>query len=115
VASLEALLDEDPQMSGLIVYNEWALPLVIDRLAGLGHRVPQDISVIAICPDDTAERLPYPVTSVNLPVEGLARTAVQRLAGLIAAEAQPSVTMLAPQLKVRESTSPHKRPRPRNS
>nr|WP_275409577.1 LacI family DNA-binding transcriptional regulator [Planotetraspora mira] len=104
VAALEELLAEDPEMSGLIVYNEWALPLVVDRLASLGHRVPGDISVIAICPDDAVERLAHPLTTVSLPVEDLARISVQRLADLINGERPPSVTMLAPELKVREST-----------
>lgn len=108
VAALDELLEKDPATSGLIVYNEWALPLVVARLAGLrsagrSRRAQRDISVIAICPDDAAERLARPVTSVSLPVEDLARTAVQRLAGLIGGEPQPSVTMLAPTLKIRES------------
>lgn len=105
VTALNALLEESPDLSGLIVYNEWALPLVLDRLAALGLRVPHDVSVIAICPDDVVERLSHPVTSVALPVEGLARISVRRLAGVIAGEPQPSVTMLAPELKIRDSTS----------
>ncbi|RCG29922.1 LacI family transcriptional regulator [Sphaerisporangium album] len=111
VAALDALFAINPDMSGLIVYNEWALPLVVDRLAGMGRRVPQDISVVAICSDDVVERMTHPVTSLALPVEDLARTAVQRLAGLIRGEPQPPVTMLAPELKVRESTRTYRRPR----
>ncbi|MET8146291.1 LacI family DNA-binding transcriptional regulator [Sphaerisporangium sp. NPDC005288] len=111
VTALDAMFGRLPGMSALIVYNEWALPLVVDRLTGTGRRVPRDISVIAISSDDVAERMAAPVTSLVLPVENLARTAVRRLAGLIRGEPQPQVTMLAPELKIRESTRPYRRPR----
>jgi DNA-binding LacI/PurR family transcriptional regulator len=104
---VDALLSKRPKLSGLIVYNERALPLVIDRLAGLGLRVPQDVSVVAVCPDDQAERATPQITSVSLPVEELARTAVRLLAGLVKGEPQPSVTVLPPMLKIRDTTTPH--------
>ena len=105
--AVDALLSKTPQLSGLIVYNERALPLVIDRLAGLGLRVPQDVSVVAVCPDDEAERATPQITSVSLPVEELARTAVRLLGGLVRGEPQPSVTVLPPMLKIRDTTTPH--------
>ena len=79
VRAVDHLMAKVPGLSGLIVYNERALPLVIDRLNGLGLRVPQDVSVVAICPDDEAERLHLPVTCASLPVEELARAAVRLL------------------------------------
>jgi DNA-binding LacI/PurR family transcriptional regulator len=106
VQALDELLAGHPGMTSLIVYNERALPLVLDRLRGLGHRVPADISVIAVCPDDEAERCAPPVTSVSLPAEELARTAVRTLARLLDGETQPSRSLLAPSLKPRESTAP---------
>jgi DNA-binding LacI/PurR family transcriptional regulator len=118
VRAVDQLLAKVRGLSGLIVYNERALPLVIDRLNGLGLRVPQDISVIAICPDDEAERLHLPVTCASLPVEELARTAVRLLAAQVKGETAASVTILAPTLKVRDTTArapaespgPHSRP-----
>jgi LacI family transcriptional regulator len=106
VRALDGLLAKVRGLSGLIVYNERALPLVLDRLTGLGLRVPQDVSVVAVCPDDEAERLRQPVTSASLPVEELARTAVRLLAGQVNGESVPSVTILAPTLKVRDTTAP---------
>ena len=58
--AVDGLLAKVPGLTGLIVYNERALPLVLDRLAGLGLRVPHDVSVVAVCPDDEAERAPGP-------------------------------------------------------
>ena len=73
--AVDQLLAKVRDLSGLIVYNERALSLVLDRLNGLGLRVPQDASVAAICPDDEAERLRPPATCASLPGEELARTA----------------------------------------
>jgi LacI family transcriptional regulator len=103
--AIDMLLARTPELSALIVYNERALPLVIERLAGLGRRVPQDVSVVAVCPDEEAERSARHFTAVALPVEDLARTAVRLLAGLVNGAREPSVTILAPILKVRDTTS----------
>jgi DNA-binding LacI/PurR family transcriptional regulator len=113
--AVDGLLAKVHGLTGLIVYNERALPLVLDRLSGLGLRVPQDVSVVAVCPDDEAERLPIPVSAVSLPVEELARTAVRLLAGQVNGESVPSVTILAPTLKVRSTTGPAPAPAGGNS
>jgi DNA-binding LacI/PurR family transcriptional regulator len=104
--AVDALLSKVDGLSALVVYNERALPLVLDRLAGLRLRVPQDVSVVAICPADEAERLPVPVSAVSLPVEELARTAVRLLAGAVNGEPVASVTILAPTFKARDTTAP---------
>lgn len=104
--AVDTLLAKVTQLSGLIVYNERALPLVIDRLAGHGLRVPEDVSVVAVCPDEEAERSTPQFTAVSLPVEELARTAVRLLAGLVKGERPPSVTVLPPILKIRGTTAP---------
>ena len=106
VRAVDQLLGKVRDLSALIVYNERAMPLVIDRLTGLGLRVPQDVSVVAICPDDEAERLRLPATSVSLPAEELARTAVRLLAAQVNGESGASVTILAPTLKIRDTTGP---------
>jgi DNA-binding LacI/PurR family transcriptional regulator len=108
VRALDDLLARQPDLTALIVYNERALPLVMDRLAGLGARVPEDVSVIAICPDDEAERCNPPLTSVSLPAEELARAAVRSLARRIAGEELPAATLLAPTVKIRSSTGPRR-------
>jgi DNA-binding LacI/PurR family transcriptional regulator len=112
VEALDELLAARPAPTALIVYNERVLPLVTARLAGLGHRVPDDMSVIAICPDDEAERCTPPLTSVSLPAEELARAAVRTLARRIEGEEMPAGTLLAPTLKVRSSTGPRPAPDP---
>lgn len=101
--ALDTLLARKP--TALIVYNERALPLVLERLTGLGHRVPEDLSVVAVCPDEEAERSTRPLTAVSLPVDELAQTAVRILAGLVKGLAEPSMTVLPPSFKVRDTTA----------
>jgi len=104
--AVDSLLAKVRGLTGMIVYNERTLPLVLDRLSGLGLRVPHDVSVVAVCPDDEAERLQIPVSAVSPPIEELARTAVRLLAGQLNKESVPSVTILPPTLKVRDTTAP---------
>src|SRR5215471_21434957 len=55
LATVEALLREQPQLTGIVVHNEPAVQPLLDALARLGRRVPQDVSVVAICPDELAQ------------------------------------------------------------
>ncbi|MFJ3497065.1 substrate-binding domain-containing protein [Streptomyces sp. NPDC086091] len=107
--AIENLFGQDPGLSALVVHNEQALPFVLGRPAQLGMRVPGDLSVLAICPDDQAEHLVPAVSDVALPARELGGLAFERLAGLIGGEAQPVSTLLAPQLKRRGSTGPPRR------
>ncbi|MEU8246580.1 LacI family DNA-binding transcriptional regulator [Nonomuraea sp. NPDC048916] len=53
-ASVTGLLEARPGLSGLVVHNEAAVKHVLSCLRELGRRVPEDIAVVAICPDDVA-------------------------------------------------------------
>lgn len=106
--SLASLLDRLPDMSGLIVYNERALRPAVDRLAALGRRIPEDLSVIALCPDEEAERTTPALTSLSLPAGELARLAVHSLAGVIESRTIPARQFLAPIWTARASTAPPK-------
>ncbi|MCO6003482.1 LacI family transcriptional regulator [Actinoallomurus purpureus] len=104
--AVDTLLSQTPGLSALIVYNERALPLVIDCLSARGLHAPEDISVMAICPE--AQRSQLRFTAVSLPVEELARTAVRLLAGVLNGDPQPPATILAPALKIGDTTAPRR-------
>jgi DNA-binding LacI/PurR family transcriptional regulator len=104
--AIENLFGQQPRLTGLIVYNEQALPFVLDRLRQLGRNVPGQMSVVAICPDDQAEHMMPAVSDVALPAAELGRLAVERLAGLIAGSDQPTSTLLEPDLNRRGSAGP---------
>jgi DNA-binding LacI/PurR family transcriptional regulator len=108
--ALEDLFGQDPALTALIVYNEQALPLVLDRLAQLGRHVPGDMSILAICPDEQAERLVPAVSAVAFPAAELGALAFERLAGLISGQQnQPISTLLEPHLIRRGSAGPPSR------
>ncbi|QOV37990.1 LacI family DNA-binding transcriptional regulator [Streptomyces ferrugineus] len=98
------LLREHPGLTGLVVHNEAILEPLIDAFEGLGLRVPVDLSVTAICPDELAESVRVPVTSVALPAAEVAARAVELLVGKLGGEGVPGVTLLAPRLTERGST-----------
>ncbi len=74
-------------------------------LAALGRRVPDDVSVVAVCPDQFAEHASPRLTSVPVPAEEIGRQAVSLLMRRLRDEPTPQVTLLEPRLTVRDSTA----------
>ncbi|MER5454460.1 LacI family DNA-binding transcriptional regulator [Micromonospora sp. NPDC002389] len=95
-----------PDLSGLVVQNEAAVGAVQAALAGLGRRVPHDVSMVAVCPDQFAEHAGPRLTSVPVPAEEIGRQAVALLMRKLAEEPVPETTLLEPRLTVRDSTAP---------
>lgn len=100
------LLAERPDLSALVVHNESVLPAVMQALADADRRVPQEVSVVAVCPDDLAERPDLLLTSVAVPAEEVGRRAVELLMAMLEGRAVPAATLLAPRLTTRQSTGP---------
>ncbi|MEO3798957.1 LacI family DNA-binding transcriptional regulator [Nonomuraea sp. B1E8] len=98
------LLLDQPGLSGLVVHNEAAVGHVLAALRQLDRRVPHDVAVVAICPDDVAERASPPLTSVLIPAEEVGREAVRLVMDKLEGRAVPDSTLLTPQLAVRAST-----------
>ncbi|MEU4570606.1 LacI family DNA-binding transcriptional regulator [Micromonospora sp. NPDC023956] len=103
---LADLLTRSPDLSGLVVQNEAAVGPVLAALPALGRRVPEDVSVVAVCPDQFAERASPALTSVPVPAEETGREAVSLLMRKLTGEPVPDATLLAPRLTVRGSTAP---------
>lgn len=104
-ATVKVLLDEHPGLTGLVVHNEAAVGHVLAALRMLGRRVPGDMSVVAICPDDVAERASPALTSVLIPAEDVGRQAVRLLMAKLDGQTVPESTLLEPRLTVRHSTA----------
>ncbi|MEO3886168.1 LacI family DNA-binding transcriptional regulator [Nonomuraea sp. B5E05] len=98
------LLLDQPGLSGLVVHNEAAVGHVLAALRQLDRRVPHDVAVVAICPDDVAERASPPLTSVLIPAEEVGREAVRLVMDKLEGRVVPDSTLLTPQLAVRAST-----------
>jgi DNA-binding LacI/PurR family transcriptional regulator len=102
-AAVKALLDERPGLTGLVVHNEEAVTHVLSALRELGRVVPRDVAVVAICPDDVAERSSPPLSSVQIPAEALGRRAVELLMAKLAGGSPAELTLLPPVLTQRFS------------
>lgn len=102
---LAGLLVRHPDLSGLVVHNEAAVGQVLAALPQLGRGVPDDVSVVAICPDEVAERVSPALTSVLIPAEDVGREAVSLLMRKLEGEEVPDATLLDPRLTVRASTA----------
>jgi DNA-binding LacI/PurR family transcriptional regulator len=61
------------------------------------------VAVVAICPDDVAERSSPPLSSVQIPAEALGRRAVELLMAKLDGHKPPELTLLPPLLTGRFS------------
>lgn len=78
-----------------------------------GRRVPQDLAIVGFDNIEFAEYAATPLTSVDYAVDQVTELAVTRLLALIRADAglpEPQVTLIEPDLLVRESTVGPARP-----
>ncbi|WP_330304966.1 MULTISPECIES: LacI family DNA-binding transcriptional regulator [unclassified Streptomyces] len=102
----EQLLREQPALTGVVVHNEPVLEPLIDAFEQLGLRVPGDLSVTAICPDELAEGVRVPVTSIAIPSAEVGAQAVELLMKKLDGTPVPEATLLAPRMTERASTAP---------
>lgn len=73
-----------------------------------GYRVPQDVAIMGFDNIEFAEHAATPISSVNYAVQMVTEQAVERLIGLIGAGdvlPEPRVTMIEPDLVIRDSTN----------
>ena len=73
-----------------------------------GVRVPEDMAIVGFDNIEFAEHAATPISSVDYAVERVTDLAVERLIGLIQAGdglPEPEVTLMAPELVVRESSA----------
>lgn len=104
-AVAEQLLREQPALTGVVVHNEAILEPLIDAFEQLGLRVPADLSITAICPDELAESLRIPVTSIALPSAEVGSRAVELLMRKLDGKDAPEATLLPPTMTERASTA----------
>lgn len=101
--AVEELLHDHPDLTALVIHNEPVIETVLDALRACGRRVPEDVSVVAICPDDLAMRLD--LTAVALPAEDIARAAVDLVMSKLDGGAAAESTIVPPTLTARGSTA----------
>jgi DNA-binding LacI/PurR family transcriptional regulator len=104
VTAVDGVLARMPGVTGLVVHNEVALPAVVATLRERAVAVPDDISLVAVCPLDVAVGQPLPLTSVDIPAHVIGRVAVEMAMARVAGEQPAETRLLAPVLTERLST-----------
>jgi DNA-binding LacI/PurR family transcriptional regulator len=104
-ACLDDLLAADPDLTGLVVHNEAVLPALLSDLRHRGLRVPEDISVVAVCPDTMAEQHAVALTTVAIPAEEVGAQAVEMTMRRLGGHTTAEVRLLGPRLTQRDSTA----------
>ncbi len=104
--TLARVFDERPGTTGFVVQNESAVEPLLALLRQQGRAIPEDVSVIAICPDQVATQASVRLTSVAIPAQEMGRHAVERLIAKLEGHGKDEVVLLAPELTVRASTGP---------
>ncbi|MDQ1035843.1 DNA-binding LacI/PurR family transcriptional regulator [Streptomyces sp. V3I8] len=110
--TLARVFDERPGTTGFVVQNESAVEPLLALLRRQGRAVPEDVSVVAICPDQVAVQASVRLTSVAIPAQEMGRNAVEHLVAKLAGRGEDQVVLLAPELTVRASTGPAPAPAP---
>ncbi|MEY9965902.1 DNA-binding LacI/PurR family transcriptional regulator [Streptacidiphilus sp. MAP12-16] len=104
--TLARILEDRPATTGFVVQNEGALGPLLSLLRTSGRIVPEDASVVALCPEQLAEQNSPRLTAVTGPAQELGRQAVELVMSRIEGGTPPEITLLTPVLTVRESTGP---------
>ncbi|MGW1086922.1 LacI family DNA-binding transcriptional regulator [Streptomyces sp. NPDC002596] len=104
--TLARIFDERPGTSGFIVQNEAAVEPLLNLLRQQGRAVPEDVSVVAICPEPVASQASVRLTSVAIPAQEMGRRAVEQVVAKLGGRGTDEVELLAPELTVRASSGP---------
>jgi DNA-binding LacI/PurR family transcriptional regulator len=102
----DCMADIDAQLDGLtalVVHNEEALRPLLDLLQASGRKVPDDISIVAICPRDVAVSMPVDLTSIDIPAHDVGTLAVETAMRLLDNHRVEYTRLLAPSLVERNS------------
>ncbi|MFD8567842.1 LacI family DNA-binding transcriptional regulator [Streptomyces sp. NPDC057694] len=105
-ATLSRVFDERPGTTAFVVQNEAATDPLLALLRQSGRAVPEDVSVVAVCPEQVAAHASVPLTSVAVPAQEMGRRAVEQVIAKIEGRGcDEEAVLLAPELTVRESAA----------
>lgn len=103
---LARIFEERPTTSAVVVQNETAVGPLLGLLRLQGKAVPEDVSVIAVCPEQVALQASVPLTAVGIPAQEMGRRAVELVMAKIEGREAEALTLLPPVLTERASTGP---------
>ncbi|UFU07666.1 LacI family DNA-binding transcriptional regulator [Ruania halotolerans] len=103
-AALAPVLEGPDRATALVVHHEAALPSVLDVLRDRHWTVPQDISVIAVCPPSIAEQQAAPLSSIDVPAQAIGAAAVDMAVAALRGGATSETRLVRAELTERGST-----------
>lgn len=107
LAAVEKFRTLPERPTALVVHNEAALPSVVDSLQMRGVRIPEDVSLVAICPAAVAHAQSRPITFIDIPAETIGAVAVDlAMARLAEGGGGTETRLLGPTLVDAGSTAP---------
>ncbi|WP_042410882.1 LacI family DNA-binding transcriptional regulator [Streptacidiphilus carbonis] len=107
------ILADVPETTGFVVQNEGCIGPLLSLLRASGRAVPEDASVVALCPEQLAEQHEPRLTAVTGPARELGDRAAELLMSQLHGRGGEEVALLRPVLTARGSSGPAKGPRPR--
>ena len=81
---VDAVIADDPDITGFFVHNEGALPHVAARLARARPARADELSIVALCPDDVARSVPALADSIAVPAEAIGAAATDMICEILA-------------------------------
>lgn len=108
--TLARVLADRPDTTGFVVQNEGAIGPLLGLLRISGRAVPEDASMVALCPEQLAGQRAPLLTAVSGPAQELGRVAVEQLMRRLDAATrgeppQDERVLLPPLLTVRQSSA----------
>lgn len=104
--ALSRILADRPETTGFVVQNEGAIGPLLSLLRTSGRIVPEDASVVALCPDPLPEQYSPRLTAVTGPTRELGKQAVALVMSRLEGRPTEEVSLLTPVLTPRESSGP---------
>jgi DNA-binding LacI/PurR family transcriptional regulator len=102
---IDQLLADQPGTTSLFVHNESVLPSLATVLRKYRKRVPKDLSVVALCPDDMAATDAVSFTNIAIPAQELGTAAVDMVIRRLDDHVPAETRLVTPMLTVRSSTA----------
>lgn len=104
--AMAALLQEHPEITGVIAWNDLAAWGAAQAVAAAGRRIPADLSLICFDQSNIANYLPFRPTVVDVRPEELARRAAEMLLAMLTDASEGQGVLLSAGFTVGETTGP---------
>jgi len=99
-----ALLEEHPETTGVIVWNDLAAWGAIQAATTAGRNVPADLSIVCVDQSNISNLVPFHPTVVDVRPADISRCAAEMLLAVLAGESQGSGILVSPGFTIGETT-----------